>query len=134
MWNVILKLHNSHWKKKKDFPLSWSRKLFVLLALRKAGALSFSVFLSSSTCSDCVTAGVETCQMGVCTNVYNPINYKDTHRSSVAKYHLNETFEEALRHLLMSPVVVLASKRCRSICLNRQIYCLCHSVNFDFFR
>lgn len=65
---------------KKDFPLSWSRKLFVLLALRKAGALSFSVFLSSCTCSDCVTAGVETCQMGVCTNVYNPINYKDTQK------------------------------------------------------
>lgn len=85
--------------KKKGFPLSWARKLFVPLALRKAGALSFSILLSSSTCSDCVTAGVEICQMDVCTNTYNPISYKDTLRSSMAKYHLNKTFDTTLRHL-----------------------------------
>lgn len=62
--------------------------------------MSFSLFLSSSTCSDCTTAGVEIHQMGVCTNVYNPINYKDIPRSSMAKNCLTKTFDETSRCLV----------------------------------
>lgn len=90
---------------KRAFSWSWASKLIVLIAPRKSGAETFILFLSSSTCSGCITAGVEIHQMGVCPNIYNPISYKDTPRSIMVKNCLNKTFNEtfslSLNNLLL---------------------------------